>query len=67
MNPKAFSERELDLEMADVLPDRDTLGTPLIVVQPQITVTPVIGLAIATQVLTNHSSNAAWVIQNVHL
>ena len=66
MNPNAFSERELDLEMADALPHRDTLGLPVIVVDPSITVTPVIGVSIATQVLTNNSNNASWVLQYVH-
>ena len=42
------------------------LVVPAIVVAPSITVTPVVGVAVATQVLTNQSSNAAWVIQYVH-
>jgi hypothetical protein len=64
---KALCERELDLEMADVLPDRETLAlVPAITVAPSITVTPVVGVSIATQVLTSNSSNAAWVLQYVH-
>jgi hypothetical protein len=63
----ALCDRELDLEMADVLPRKETLGVPTIVVAPTITVTPVVGVAIATQVLSNESSNGAWVFQYVHV
>ena len=60
--------RELDLEIADVLPHRDTLGIiPGIVVAPHITVAAVTGVAIATQVLTNRSTNVAAVITNLHI
>jgi hypothetical protein len=66
LNPIAFCESELELEVADVLPHRETLGIPNITVAPVITVTPVIGTSIATQVLTSQSSNASWVVQYVH-
>jgi hypothetical protein len=60
---------ELDLEMADVLPSRDTLGVPAInvniVLDPVITVNT--GVAVATQVLSIDSSNGAWVFQFVHV
>lgn len=59
---------ELDLEIADVLPHRDTLGIiPGITVAPHITVAAVTGVAIATQVLTNRSSNIAAVITSLHV
>jgi hypothetical protein len=61
---KALCEHELDLEIADVLPHRETLGVvPSITVSPSITVIPQVGVSIATQVLTNQSSNASWVAQ----
>jgi len=65
---EALCERELELEMADVLPHRDTLGMPFIniTVAPVITVAALTGVAVATQVLTNESSNLASVFQSVH-
>lgn len=61
-------ERELDLEIADVLPHRDTLGViPSITVAPHITVAAVTGVAIATQVLTNRSTNIAAVLTSLHV
>jgi hypothetical protein len=60
---------ELDLETADVLPSRETLGMPVvnvnIVFAPVVTVNT--GVAIATQVLSSDSSNSAWVFQFVHV
>jgi hypothetical protein len=63
---EALLEHELDFEMADMLPHRDTLG---LVTLPTITVTvtPVIGVAVATQVLTNRSINAAALAQIVSI
>jgi hypothetical protein len=64
---EALCERELDLEMADVLPNRDTLGmlSINITVAPSITVVAATGVAVATQVLANESSNIASVFQSV--
>ena len=62
----ALCERELDLEMADALPPRETLGIN-VVVAPTVTVTTVTGVAVATQVLSNFSSNSAGVFQFVHV
>jgi hypothetical protein len=60
---------ELDLEMVDMLPSRDTLGVPAVnvnlVLDPVITVST--GVAVATQVLSIDSSNGAWVFQFVHV
>ena len=60
---------ELDLEMAEVLPRRDTLGVPAVninfVFDPVITVNT--GVAVATQVLSTGSSNNAWVLQFVYV
>jgi hypothetical protein len=57
-----LSEHELSLEMATALPDRNTLGIA-VTTSPDITVTPVVGVAIATQVLTKDASNVAWLTQ----
>jgi hypothetical protein len=62
-----LSEREIDMFTADVLPERETLALVSLTVAPKITVTPVVGTSIATQVLTNQSSNAAWVTQFVQV
>jgi len=60
-------ERELDLDLAEALPPRETLTSPVnIVVAPNIIVTPVIGASIAVQVLTIGSESIATLIQNVH-
>jgi hypothetical protein len=66
---EALCERELDLEVADILPHRDTLGLlpANITVAPDIAVAVVTGAAVATQVLTNDSSNIAAVSQYVNL
>ena len=66
---EALCERELDLEMADVLPPRDTLGVmPLnITVAPAINVGVATGVAVATQVLTKEASNLAAVLTVVNL
>jgi hypothetical protein len=61
---------ELDLEMAEVLPPRETLtiAVPInITVDPNIVVTPVVGFAIAVQAATIGSNNAAVLIQNLHV
>ena len=58
-------ERELDIEMADVLSHRETLGL-VTISTPTITVVPTIGVAIAVQAVTNHSNNVAWLSQYVH-
>ena len=65
---EALCVRELELEMADVLPDRDTLGVlPInITVAPVINVAAVTGVAVATQLFTNESSNLASIFQSVH-
>ena len=67
MNSKALCERELELEMADVLPHRETLGVPAININIEPIVTINTGVAIATQVLSVGSSNGAWVFQYVHV
>lgn len=66
---EALCERELDLEMAEVLSPRETLtALPMnISVSPTIVVTPVIGVAVAVQALTIGSNNIAALIQNVHV
>jgi hypothetical protein len=66
---EALSQSELDGEMAEVLPPRETLAAiPInITVDPNIVVTPVIGLAIAVQAATIGSNNAAVLIQSLHL
>jgi hypothetical protein len=66
---EALSRSELDLEMAEVLAPRETLAAiPInITVDPNIVVTPVIGLAIAVQAATIGSNNAAVLIQSLHL
>jgi hypothetical protein len=65
---EALCEHELDLEMAEVLSPRETLTTPInIVVVPSITVTPVVGLAVAVQAATVKANNVAALIQNVHV
>ena len=67
---EALNQSELDLEMAEVLPPRETLATwiPInITVDPNIVVTPVVGLAVAVQAATIGSNNAAVLIQNLHV
>jgi len=65
----ALSQSELDIEMAEVLPPRETLAAiPInITVNPNIVVTPVVGLAVAVQAATIGSNNAAVLIQNLHV
>jgi hypothetical protein len=64
----ALSERDLDLEMADVLPPRETLtlgGSPInITVNVPIAVGVATGVAIATQVLTSHATNIATTVES---
>jgi hypothetical protein len=65
-----LGQGELDLEMAEVLPPRETLtlAVPInITVDPNIVVTPVVGFAIAVQAATIGSNNAAVLIQNLHV
>ena len=65
-----LGQGELDLEMAEVLSPRETLtiAVPInITVDPNILVTPVVGLAIAVQAVTIGSNNAAVLIQNLHV
>jgi hypothetical protein len=65
---EAFCQSELDREMAEVLSPRETLAIPInITVDPNIVVTPVIGLAIAVQAATIGSNNVAVLIQNLHV
>lgn len=65
---EALCERELDLEMAEVLSPRETLTSPInIAVSPHIVVVPTIGVAVAVQALTVGSNNVAAVLQNVHV
>ena len=66
---EALSQSELDGEMTEVLPPRETLAAiPInITVDPNIVVTPVIGLAIAVQAATIGSNNAAVLLQTLHL
>jgi len=66
---EALSQSELDIEMAEVLPPRETLAAiPInITVNPNIVVTPVVGLAVAVQAATIGSNNAAVLIQNLHV
>ena len=64
----SLSQSELDLEMAEVLAPRETLAIPInITVNPNIVVTPVVGLAVAVQAATFGSNNAAVLIQNLHV
>ena len=63
---EALCEHELDLEMADVLPNRDTLGlVPNITVAPTIVV--VTQVPIAIQTLTKESSNLAAALAAIHV
>ena len=66
---EALSQSELDIEMAEVLPPRETLAAiPInITVNPNIVVTPVVGFAVAVQAATIGSNNAAVLIQNLHV
>jgi hypothetical protein len=66
---EALSQGELDLEMAEVLSPRETLAAiPInITVDPNIVVTPVVGLAVAVQAATIGSNNVAVLLQNVHV
>jgi hypothetical protein len=66
---EALSQGELDLEMAEVLSPRETLAAiPInITVDPNVVVTPVVGLAIAVQAATIGSNNVAVLLQNVHV
>jgi hypothetical protein len=66
---EALSQSELDLEMAEVLSPRETLAAiPInITVDPNIVVTPVVGLAVAVQAATIGSNNVAVLLQNVHV
>jgi hypothetical protein len=65
---QALCDRELDLEMAEVLSPRETLTTPInIVVTPTVVVTPAVALAVAVQAATIGSNNFAAVIQNLHV
>jgi hypothetical protein len=65
---EALCESELDLEMAEVLAPRETLAIPInISVDPNIVVTPVVGLAIAVQAATIGSNNVAVLLQNLHV
>jgi hypothetical protein len=63
----ALCERELDLEMADVLPHRETLGSLVNITIAPITVVAMTGVAIATQVFSNGSNNIASVFQSLHI
>jgi hypothetical protein len=66
---EALGQSELDLEMAEVLSPRETLGAiPInITVDPNIIVTPVVGVAVAVQAATIGSNNVAALLQNVHV
>jgi hypothetical protein len=66
---EGLGQGELDLEIAEVLPPRETLtlAVPNIQVNPTIIVTPAFGLAIAVQAATVGSQNAAVLIQNLHV
>ena len=66
---EALSQGELDLEMAEVLSPRETLAAiPInVTVNPNIVVTPVVGLAVAVQAATIGSNNIAVLLQNVHV
>jgi hypothetical protein len=64
---EALCERELDLEMADVLPCREALGlTPIVVVVAPVT-TVQIGVANAITILSSHTTTVATVLNNLHL
>ena len=65
----ALSQSELDIEMAEMLPPRETLAAiPInITVDPNIVVTPVVGLAVAVQAAAIGSNNVAVLIQNLHV
>jgi hypothetical protein len=66
---ETLSQSELDLEMAEVLSPRETLAAiPInITVDPNIIVTPVVGVAVAVQAATIGSNNVAALLQNVHV
>jgi hypothetical protein len=66
---ETLSQSELDLEMAEVLSPRETLAAiPInITVDPNVVVTPVVGLAVAVQAATIGSNNVAVLLQNVHV
>jgi hypothetical protein len=64
---EALCERELDLEMADVLPCREALGlSPIVVVVAPVT-TVQVGVANAITVLSSHATVTAVVLNNLHL
>jgi hypothetical protein len=64
---RELNVEELDLELADVLPHRETLGVPAINLNIEPIVTINTGVATATQVLSFGSTNGAWVFQYVHV
>jgi hypothetical protein len=69
LNSQAMCESELDLELADALPHRDTLTlSPItIVVTPTITVANQIGVANAITVLSKGTTTIASAINILHL
>ena len=69
LNFEALCERELDLEIAEALPHRDTLTAPpiSIVVAPKIAVAAQSGVALALTVLSSNTITAASVMNSLHL
>ncbi len=63
---QALCERELDLEIADVLPRRDTMSIN-IVVAPDIAVVAQTGVAIAIVAASNRSAAVATVFNHVSI
>src|ERR1700728_1239403 len=69
----ALCESELDLELADVLPHRETLpvltppGINVVVVEPQITVVTQVATAVAVAVGGLKASAGAWATNGFHL
>jgi hypothetical protein len=69
----ALRECELDRELADVLPHRDTLtvmtlpGINVVVVEPQINVVAQVATAVAVAVGGLKASAGAWATNGFHL
>ena len=73
MDSVALRECELDRELADVLPHRDTLtvmtlpGINVVVVEPQINVVAQVATAVAVAVGGLKASAGAWATNGFHL
>ncbi len=69
LNSEALCQHELDLEMAEALPHRDTLAASpiIIVVDPHIAVAAQTGVALAFTVLSSRTTTVASVFNNLHV